>query len=63
MVLCYVLCYNQNYVKEAVKFFIEKDLNGIKSNLAMFIDSRIELYYVLKDIQGKKVDIKSYYLI
>ncbi|UWD47231.1 hypothetical protein NYR90_11825 [Clostridioides difficile] len=38
-------------MKEAVKFFIEKDLNGIKSNLAMLIDSRRGLYYVLKDIQ------------
>ncbi|MGO1042669.1 hypothetical protein ACTPEO_08030 [Clostridioides difficile] len=51
MVLCYVLCYNQNYTKEAVKFFVEKDLNGIKSNLTMLIDSRRRLYYALKDIQ------------
>nr|UWI48444.1 hypothetical protein NZ312_09985 [Clostridioides difficile] len=51
MALCYVLCYNQNYMKKAVKFFIEKDLNGIKINLAMLIDSRSGFYYVLKDIQ------------
>ncbi|MCA4989463.1 DNA-binding response regulator, partial [Clostridioides difficile] len=41
-------CYNKNYTKEAVKFFIEKDLNGIIPRPTMLIDSGRGLYYVLK---------------
>ncbi|HBF6471971.1 TPA: DNA-binding response regulator [Clostridioides difficile] len=41
-------CYNTDYTKEAVKFFIEKDLNGIIPNPTMLVDSGRGLYYVLK---------------
>ncbi|MEL1047703.1 DNA-binding response regulator [Clostridioides difficile] len=41
-------CYNTNYTKEAVRFFIEKDLNGIIPNPTMLVDSGRGLYYVLK---------------
>lgn len=41
-------CYNKNYTKEAVKFFIEKDLNGIIPRPTMLIDSGRGLYYILK---------------
>ena len=41
-------CYNTNYTKEAVRYFIEKDLNGIIPNPTMLVDSGRGLYYVLK---------------
>ncbi|MCC0785113.1 DNA-binding response regulator [Clostridioides sp. ES-S-0108-01] len=41
-------CYNTKYTKEAVRFFIEKDLNGIIPNPTMLVDSGRGLYYVLK---------------
>lgn len=41
-------CYNKNYTKEAVKFFIEKDLNGIIPRPTMLIDSGRGLYYIIK---------------
>ncbi|MCC0649888.1 hypothetical protein [Clostridioides sp. ZZV15-6598] len=37
-----------NAIDEAVRFFIEKDLNGIIPTQTMLVDSRRRIYHVLK---------------